>query len=143
MPYNPDLPDAIICDFDGTISQMHNRGPFEWDKVGQDKPKQDIINILEVYKLRDQVKILIVSGRDESCRVASEEWLRKYDVPYDAFFMRPKGNKLADVIIKRDIYDEFIAKRYNILFVLDDRNQTVAEWRSIGLTCLQVAPGDF
>jgi hypothetical protein len=27
--------------------------------------------------------------------------------------------------------------------VLDDRDQVVTMWRGLGLTCLQVAPGDF
>ena len=30
-----------------------------------------------------------------------------------------------------------------VRFVLDDRNSVVAMWRSLGLTCLQVAEGDF
>ncbi len=33
--------------------------------------------------------------------------------------------------------------RYTIKFVLDDRNQVVEFWRSLGLTVLQVAEGDF
>ena len=32
---------------------------------------------------------------------------------------------------------------YNVKFVLDDRNRVVEMWRSLGLTCLQVADGDF
>ena len=30
-----------------------------------------------------------------------------------------------------------------ILFVLDDRSQVVKMWRELGLTCLQVADGNF
>ena len=32
----------------------------------------------------------------------------------------------------------------NILFVMDDRDQVVSMWRNeLGLTCFQVAEGDF
>jgi hypothetical protein len=30
-----------------------------------------------------------------------------------------------------------------IAFVLEDRNSMVKKWRELGLTCLQVAEGDF
>jgi len=48
-----------------------------------------------------------------------------------------------DRIIKEEIYREKIAPVYNALFVLDDRDRVVAMWRDLGLTCLQVANGDF
>ena len=33
--------------------------------------------------------------------------------------------------------------KYNVHFVLDDRQQVVDMWRSLGLTVFQVAEGDF
>jgi len=57
--------------------------------------------------------------------------------------MRPTGDNRKDAIVKREIFDREIRDRYRILFVLDDRNQVVDMWRELGLTCLQVAPGDF
>jgi len=45
--------------------------------------------------------------------------------------------------LPKEIYEENIKGRYEVLFVLDDRNRVVDFWRSIGLICLQVAPGDF
>lgn len=48
-----------------------------------------------------------------------------------------------DVVIKRELFDRYIRDNYQVLFVLDDRNQVVDMWRELGLKCLQVAPGDF
>ena len=45
--------------------------------------------------------------------------------------------------IKREIFENYIRDYYNIQFVLDDRNQVVEMWRSLGLKCLQVQEGDF
>jgi hypothetical protein len=57
--------------------------------------------------------------------------------------MRKYGDFRQDSIVKREIYERFIAPDYDILCVLDDRNSVVSMWREIGLTCLQVAEGDF
>lgn len=57
--------------------------------------------------------------------------------------MRPEGDIRKDSIVKREIFENYIRDYYNIQFVLDDRNQVVEMWRSLGLKCLQVAEGDF
>ena len=57
--------------------------------------------------------------------------------------MRPTGDDRRDEAIKRKIYDREIAPRFDVLCVLDDRDQVVRTWRALGLVCLQVAPGDF
>jgi hypothetical protein len=57
--------------------------------------------------------------------------------------MRKYGDYRKDYVVKREIYEQLIAPDYDILCVLDDRNSVVDMWREIGLTCLQVAPGDF
>lgn len=42
------------------------------------------------------------------------------------------------------IYDQNIRDKYEIEFVLDDRDQVVRMWQEeLGLTCFQVACGDF
>lgn len=48
-----------------------------------------------------------------------------------------------DSIIKRELFEAHVRDTYAVRFVLDDRNQVVRMWRSLGLTCLQVADGAF
>ncbi len=57
--------------------------------------------------------------------------------------MRAAHDDRADAVIKREIYDKEIGPRFDVLCVLDDRDQVVRMWRGLGLVCLQVAPGDF
>jgi hypothetical protein len=57
--------------------------------------------------------------------------------------MRSAGDMRKDSIVKEEIYRQEILGRYNVWFVLDDRNQVVDMWRLLGLRCLQVAPGNF
>jgi len=58
-------------------------------------------------------------------------------------FMRPDGDFRADNIVKQEIYDTHIKGKHDVLFVMDDRQQVVDMWRRNGLTCFQVAEGNF
>ena len=143
---------AIMVDVDGTLALMHHkRSPFDWDKVGMDLPNKSVITLVNnLYKLREiaycaseEIAILIMSGRDGSCNKETKNWLDEHKVKYDDFFMRPEGNFEKDSVVKHRIYIEEIYPHYDVQFVLDDRNQVVDMWRSIGLPCFQVAPGNF
>ena len=61
--------------------------------------------------------------------------------------MRITGDGRNDTIVKKELYEENIKGNYEILFVLDDRNSekypVVGMWRELGLTCFQVADGNF
>ena len=57
--------------------------------------------------------------------------------------MRPAGDRRRDSIVKAELFDRKVRDEYRVLVVLDDRKQVVDMWRSLGLTCLQVAEGDF
>ena len=57
--------------------------------------------------------------------------------------MRKNGYNKKDSIVKKEIFDEYIKDKYYVEFILDDRNQVVDMWREMGLTCLQVAEGNF
>jgi predicted kinase len=142
-PYNPgNLPKAIICDIDGTLSVMGDRSPFDWEKVGRDAVNSPVDDLLSRYSTY-QVKKILVSGRDSICRKETEAWLEENDIAYDELFMRPEGDTRKDSIVKKEIFDNNIRDKYNVLFVLDDRNQVVEMWRDLGLNCFQVREGNF
>lgn len=147
---DPKLPSCIICDIDGTLAHMKGRGPFEWEKVGTDEIDPTILGILTSYWMTNEqnpelepIRILLVSGRDSVCRTQTLDWLEKFDVPYDHLYMRPEGDMRRDSIVKTEIYEREIKGKYNVAFILDDRDQMVQTWRELGLKCLQVAEGDF
>ena len=135
------LPKAIICDIDGTLAHMKDRSPFDWSRVGEDEVDPNIKNLLD--SLREEYVIFLVSGRSEACRKETEKWLTENDISYDMLFMRPEYDGRKDSIVKRELFEKCIRPYYDIEFVLDDRNQVVDMWRSLGLKCLQVAEGDF
>lgn len=149
---DPSLPKAIIVDIDNTIALKGNRSPFEWSRVGEDIKNEPICTLIGElcghHALKqDILTVLFCSGRDSICRPETEKWLEeniKWPRGMDSqLFMRPEGNNEKDSIIKKRIFEENIRGKYNILWVFDDRDQVVDTWRSLGLTCLQVADGSF
>lgn len=134
---------AIIVDMDGTLALKGDRSPFDYSKVDQDDLNEPIALIVKAYKENVKGLVIILSGRESSCLEMTEGWLKKYNIPVDKMYMRKIGDHRKDSIIKKELYDANIKPYYKIDFVLDDRNQVVDFWRSQGLTCLQVAPGDF
>ncbi|WP_204102908.1 MULTISPECIES: AAA family ATPase [Spirulina sp. CCY15215] len=138
---DPNLPDAIIVDMDGTLAIMGDRSPYDVSKCGEDLPNPPVLET--VLKWQKDTTIIILSGRTDDGQAQTEEWLKRYGVKYRAIYMRKTGDQRKDSIIKEEIYRQNIEGKYNIRFILDDRNQVVEMWRSLGLTVFQVAEGDF
>jgi len=134
---------AIICDIDGTLAHMVDRGPFDWKKVSTDRVDEVIRGLVYSARFHCGHTIILLSGRNECSRALTEEWLSNKYIAYHHLFMRKDGDNRNDAVVKKEIYEREIKGRYEIEYVLDDRNRVVDMWRSIGLKCLQVAPGDF
>lgn len=138
----PGLPDALICDLDGTLSHILKRSPYDFMSCGEDEIDVPVANLLFNYHNLGY-KIILMSGRDAECRKITERWLEDYSVYYDHLYMRPEGDMRKDSIIKRELFDAHVRGKFNVEFVLDDRNQVVELWRQMGLKCFQVAEGNF
>jgi predicted kinase len=139
---DPALPTAYLVDVDGTLTTgPHDRSPYDWDKVSQDKVNEPVARLIRA--LPRNTFVIVVSGRDGSCRKATYRWLVNNEIWFDHLLMREAGDNRKDAVVKAEIFDRDIRNRYNVLGVFDDRDQCVALWRSLGLTCFQVAPGAF
>lgn len=149
---NPDLPKAIWVDIDGTLAErVHEaatqpvRGPFEEDRVFEDAPILHIVELVQVLHAAG-FKIVIMSGRTDSCQPETERWLKQHNIPYDDIFMRraveDKGRK--DNLVKHDLFWANVAPKYDVHYCLDDRQQVVDFTRDVlKIPVLQVAPGLF
>lgn len=122
--YDSDLPSCVVFDIDGTLAIMGDRSPFDFEKVDRDTLNDIVFEQLEFHKSIGR-KIIIVSGRDESCRKLTDYWFEFYGVEYDAFFMRPEGDYRKDSIVKKEIIEKYIKNKYNILVWYDDRLQVL------------------
>lgn len=140
------LPEAIICDIDGTLALCNGRDPYDVSRAMDDVCNDAIVDILVDAgggALAEHVTIILVSGREEKFRQITSEWLQSKFIPYDRLFMRPTDDKRRDDIVKKEIYERDIAQNWQVKFVIDDRQRVVDMWRSLGLVCLQCDYGDF
>ncbi len=139
------LPKAIICDLDGTLALLGDRSPYDASECDvKDKPNDAVIKcILAMHTCG--FKIIFMSGREAKYRDASIRFIEQYTKlnSHYQLHMRGTGDQRKDSIVKRELFDEHVANKYHVQFVLDDRNSVVNFWRSIGLSCFQVNPGDF
>jgi predicted kinase len=137
------LPKAIICDLDGTLALMGNRDPYDASESNKDHLNEAVANVLKTFS-GNGYHILLVSGREETFRAPTLQFLEKFAVPYQQLWMRNAKDYRKDAIIKREIFDREVAGKYCIEFVLDDRDQVVEMWRKdLKLPCFQVNYGSF
>lgn len=136
---------AIICDLDGTLADFKTqglRGPYDATKCDQDlcvKPIRTLIGAMRAIRR----EIIYLSGREDKFREPTRAFLSAHHCPDGDLFMRKTGDSRKDSIVKLELFDWHVRGKWNVEFVLDDRDQVVKMWREIGLTCLQVAEGAF
>lgn len=146
----------VICDLDGTLALIDHRRhlaleggfkSFEYHlNIQEDKPNTNLIAILDELVYSGH-KIILLSGRRDSTKEVTEEWLERYEVLYHYLFMRSSDDSRDDKIVKKELLDQVLETlritKDDILCVFDDRNKVVQMWREEGLFCFQVADGDF
>ena len=160
-----ELTPLYIFDLDGTLADIEHRRKFikgdkkDWDSFfaacPNDVPKYEIIDILQTLRLCSN-DVWIWSGRSDVVKKETLEWIHKFINENDEsgsgwrFFnpsdlkMRPHGDYSPDTELKKRWLDAMsIEDRARLMAVFDDRNCVVNMWRKNGITCLQVAAGDF
>lgn len=151
---------AFIFDLDGTlcdsservVKYLQNVDKPDWDAFYKDVSlDEEITPVCEVLNsLKNSwFDILFVTGRPESCRESTLEWLRQhFDNPdianSDHLFMRSAEDGFrSDYVSKMRNYHQNIEGKWKVLGVFEDRNQCVRAWRDLGLVCFQVADGNY
>lgn len=134
---------AYIFDIDGTLANMNGgRSPYDYSNVWQDGVNKQVKELL--LDLAFANSIIIVSGRDDSCKADTEKWLTDNGIIYTDIHMRKTWDVRNDGIIKKEIFHEHIEPNYRVIGVVDDRDRVVNMWRmELNLLCLQVYYGSF
>ncbi|MEN3291563.1 MAG: hypothetical protein V7642_816 [Burkholderiales bacterium] len=148
------MKNVVVFDLDGTIALIEHRRHFvegkgkkkNWRKFFEacvdDPPNEPIIEVLRSLH-RTEHEIWISSGRSDEVREQTVRWLQAHEVPYHQLIMRHAGDFSPDDELKRSWLVRGIIPKERVLLVFDDRDKVVAMWRREGLTCAQVAPGNF
>lgn len=119
----------------------------DWDSfkaaMKYDTPNQWCADLVYAMYLQGCI-ILLVTGREWKNQYVTENLIEKAlaDIErtkYIRLFMRLDDDYRPDVEIKREIYDDHIKDKYEIIFAVDDRKCVVDLWRSLGIVCLDCA----
>ena len=148
---------TVIFDLDGTLALIDKRrelarkpnGKIDFkilhdpSNIHLDKPNWPVIKIAQLFA-EQGFKIVIFSGRSDKTATATLSWLSQSKVPFNKLVMRPHDTMgfVPDEVLKKDMLDKHLDIN-DIFMVVDDRQKVVDMWRSLGLTCLQVAEGNF
>jgi len=150
---------TIIFDLDGTLALIDDRralatkenGKINWDvffnpdNIQLDKPNWPVIEMAKTLKNAGN-RIVIFSGRSKATKEVTKDWLNQHGVPFDVIKMRPTGNGfqfMADDLLKKKWLEDLFPNTDDILCVFDDRDKVVKMWRDNGISCFQVAQGNF
>lgn len=146
---------VVIVDLDGTLALNQHRyhlidkklGKPNWEKyfLACDKDLLNIPVAESIKALRGSgYKIHIFSARGKIAYETTMKWLEKHSIPFDQLTMREVGDFTPDEELKQSwLLSKYPNYSRDILCVFDDRDKVVEMWRSLGLSCFQVAPGNF
>lgn len=144
------MADTVIFDIDGTLADASHRlhlikkKPPDWDAffaaVGDDPPHLPVIDMAR--RVAHCYQVVLVSGRPEKTRAATQAWLNTYGLGGWPLYMRPDSDYRQDYVVKREILHRLRAEGCDIKFAVDDRPQVIAMWRGEGILCLQCRDWD-
>ena len=138
------LPSVVICDLDATLALHQGREPFEWDLLKTDKIDPRLRLLLNHFM--GLYKVVFITGRPESARLATTEWLQDpQNKLHDnwVLYMRKNNDFSHGDDYKEKVYREKIEGKYNVLCVFEDSNKCVSRWRELGLLTCQVENSDY
>jgi|TARA_Y100000310_G_C20586328_1_gene765584 FMN phosphatase YigB (HAD superfamily) len=143
---------TVIFDIDGTLADISQRLPFiqqtpkDWDSFKaaavDDAPIPEIIWLARVVAAGAE-SVIYMSGRNESSREITWNWLKQNGLPEAPLYMRADGDFRPDFEVKAELLERAKADGYDPFMAIDDRTQVVEMWRSKGIRTLQVAKGDY
>nr|DAD80402.1 MAG TPA: hypothetical protein [Siphoviridae sp. ctYh54] len=151
---------AIICDIDNTILDIRHRFHYlngentDWDKflsedaIRQDVPMWDTVEVIGC--LGKFYPIIFITGRNEGTRKITEEQISGLFkmtplLNGKEIYMRTDGDYRQDIVIKKELYDKYVAPNYRIIAAFDDKPTVVELWRNLGITTYhvgEIASGD-
>lgn len=141
-PYVTDFsaPVAVVFDIDGTLAK-HYRSPYDYSRLHTDSVYDNVRELNAMY-WNAYVTIFIVSGRPDTYRAETEQWLKDNDIKYDHLYMRRGDDKRNDADVKHEIFNTHL-RDYYIENWFDDRDRVVRRMRKLGVNVVQVREGDF
>ncbi|MCI0559804.1 MAG: hypothetical protein MN733_15040 [Nitrososphaera sp.] len=134
----------VLTDIDHTIADSKWRDQLvgDWDNYHQeslkDKPDPNVVNLLGSLSLAGYY-VVGVTGRPEKWRALTMKWLTRHCVMLDELLMRKNNNYAKAPDSKMQLIKEFLPNLVHAnAIALDDREDVITMYRSLGITAFQV-----
>ena len=132
---------AVLVDVDGTLVDVstirhHVEGPkrdFDaFHRASIDCPPiSPVVN--RVNSLHESgLSVIVISGREDRFRRLTDFWLAMWNIPCERLLMRRTGDWRADVILKREFFED-LSQSFEIVEVIDDRDDLLAMWKTLDI----------
>jgi FMN phosphatase YigB (HAD superfamily) len=130
-----------IFDIDGTLADCRHRlhhileGEKDWPAFDAGIPDDPAIhNMVYLAQILDEagITIILLTGRNERTRQATEEWLHKYGICYQTMLMRGYDDFRPASIIKVELLEEYNIEPSEVISIFEDEPKTVKTLRDLG-----------
>lgn len=149
------MADIVFVDLDGTLCDTRHRlhivdktliGGDEateeamWRAYAEACPDDAVVASVNalIELLWVDCAIYLTSGRTESARALTEDWLETHDISYDELWMRPVGNRMSNGTLKGSWVAKARAAGHEVVLAIDDYHNAVKEYAALGVPCLHV-----
>jgi len=148
----PEAEEIVICGVDGVLALLEHRlrflyneeGERDWDRFHaacvDDMPNLPLIHRLNQAR-QEGIPVVLVTGRSASVQRETEAWLRRWQVGYDALWMRPPGDFAVAAKYKSAIIEQHYAGRKIRRLYETAQHLDVARWcTERGIPCTLFGP---
>lgn len=144
----------VIFDIDGTLADCEHRVHHVRKPTGEKKDWRAffagisddslIMQVASIYHMLASAgaTIILLTGRDEKYRKATETWLAEHGLTAHTELMMKTVPFQPDDVQKKSAY-EYISTKYGVPdAVFEDRPRVVKMWKDMGLFVFNVDQGD-
>lgn len=137
----------IVFDLDGTLANIDHRLHYisgekkDWNSFFEACHDDDIIeSTVHLCRLTHTFLggVVILTGRSETVREKTENWLKKYHIEYENLIMRPERDFRPDHEFKYEWAKNLGFEK--IWFVFEDRQSVIDMWKKNNIFCFQILP---
>ena len=145
----------IIVDIDGTLADCTHRlhhiksNPKNWkaffDGMVDDKPIASTVEVVQIL-YGDYNNVIFCTGRPRSHEQITRDWLKNNLGNWTGncmLMMRADKDFRPDYVVKEEMLSALKEWKVDPKVAFEDRDQVVDMWRKNGLTCYQVAKGEY
>lgn len=131
--------EIVICGIDGVLALIEHRlhhlyneeGIKHWDRFlaacGDDMPNLPLIERLNQARA-EGVPVILLTGRSSEVKKQTIEWLRRWQIGYDALWMRPANDFKPAVEFKSNVIGQNYANATIRRAYESDSHIDVARW---------------